>query len=417
MVGRAPIDHDGGMNERQQVNHEDGMNDTQETPRPTGPGDDFDPQRLRTIVDMKRSSDDRLLAGVCAGAAKYLNIDPVVVRIIIAVLTFVGGAGVILYAAAWLLLPSEDADRSLVAEWFKLDKNEEQVRTVGLVGAAALAVFSAWTSHGNVWWGFPWFVIPLAVLYFFFVVRPRRASRRYADMDPDAFPEAAAASSDLGAQITADVNAKIDRNVAERIRRAREPKSKALVLLTLSFIVIGVATTRIIADLNDGAPWTTYVAVALGITAVGLIVGTFFGYGGPLIPLGIVLGIVLAFGSVLPNAKVGDQSVRPLTAAQVDPTYKHGIGLLKLDLSQVSTPDQLLGRTITLKSGVGQTKVIVPAGINVVVVSHLKVGEIDVFDRTVDGTDNELSYPSDKPGPALIIKIDQRVGNVEVVRS
>jgi phage shock protein PspC (stress-responsive transcriptional regulator) len=403
MVRQSPIDHDGGMN------------DTQETPRPADPGDDFDPQRLRTIMDMKRSSDDRLLAGVCAGAAKYLNIDPVIVRVIIAVLTFVGGAGVILYAAAWLLLPSEDAEKSLVAEWFKLDKNEEQVRTIGLVGAGAVAVISAVGSHGHIWWGFPGFIIPLALLYFVFVVRPNR--RRRDDSDPAAFAATAATSSELGDQISEDVTAKIDRKVAERVKRAREPKSKALVLLTLSFIAIGVAITRIIADLNDGAPWTTYVAVALGITAIGLIVGTLYGYGGPLIALGIVLGLVLAFGSVLPSPKIGDQSVAPLTATQVDGTYKHGIGLLKLDLSLVAEPDQLLGRTITLKAGVGQTKVIVPAGVNVVVISHLKAGEIDVFDREVDGTDNELSYPSDKPGPALIIKIDQRVGNVEVVRS
>ncbi|MCW2798719.1 MAG: hypothetical protein JWQ70_191 [Aeromicrobium sp.] len=406
MVRQTSIDHDGGMNE------------TQETPRPADPGDDFDPQRLRTIMDMKRSSDDRMLAGVCGGAARYLNIDPVIVRVIIAVLTFVGGAGVILYAAGWLLLPSEDADRSLVAQWFKLDKNEETIRTVGLVGAGAIAVISAISSHGNVWWG-PWFVIPFALLYFIFVVRPNRRRRDHDDSAGVAGGDTTGAPfSDLGAQITDEVTAKIDRQVAERVKRAREPKSKALVLLTLSFIAIGVAITRIIADLNDGAPWTTYVAVALGITAVGLIVGTVYGYGGPLIALGIVLGLVLAFGSVLPSPKVGDQSVAPLTATQVDGTYKHGIGLLKLDLSSVAKPDQLLGRTITLKSGVGQTKVIVPAGINVVIDSHLKVGEIDVFERQVNGTDNDLAYPADKPSdPALTIKIDQRVGNVEVVRS
>ena len=162
-----PIDHDGCMN------------DTQETPRA---------QLIRTMSSTrsgcarswtsKRSSDDRLLAGVCAGTARYLNIDPVIVRIVIAVLTFVGGAGVILYAAAWLLLPSDDAEKSLVARWFKLDKNEEQVRTIGLVGAGAVAVISAISSHGDIWWGFPWFILPLAALYYFFAVRPRQAERR-----------------------------------------------------------------------------------------------------------------------------------------------------------------------------------------------------------------------------------------------
>lgn len=84
------------------------MNETEESPKPADAGDDFDPQRLRTIVDMKRSSDDRLLGGVCAGAARHLNIDPVIVRVIVAVLTFVGGAGVLLYFWLWALVPLEE---------------------------------------------------------------------------------------------------------------------------------------------------------------------------------------------------------------------------------------------------------------------------------------------------------------------
>ena len=395
-----------------------GMNDTQEVPRPAEPGDDFDPQRLRTIMDTKRSSDDRLLAGVCAGAARYLNIDPVIVRIVIAVLTFVGGAGVILYSAAWLLLPSDDADESLVARWFRLDKNEEQVRTIGLVGAGVVAVISAISSHGDIWWGFPWFILPLAALYYFFAVRPRQAERRAQASGLVDSPEATVASDELGAQITADVTAKIDRKVAERIRRAREPKSKALVLLTLSSIVIGLAITRICADLNDGAPWTTYIAVALGITAVGLLVGTFVGYGGPLIPLGIVLGISLAFGSTLPSAQIGQEVSAPLTPAAVQHEYKHGIGNLELDLTRVAQPKDLLGRTITVKAGIGQTVITVPEGLNVKIVSHLRVGQILVFGRETNGTANHLSYPAAEPNdPTLTIKIDQRIGNIEVVRS
>ena len=141
-------------------------------------------------------------------------------------------------------------------------------------------------------------------------------------------------------------------------------------LLTLSSIVIGLAVTRICADLNDGAPWTTYVAVALGITAVGLLIGTFFGYGGPLIPLGIVLGIALALGSVLPNAQIGQEQSTPLTSSAVQHEYKHGIGNLELDLTRVAQPKNLLGRTITVKAGIGQTVITVPEGLNVKIVSR-----------------------------------------------
>jgi phage shock protein PspC (stress-responsive transcriptional regulator) len=394
------------------------MNETHEAPRPADPGDDFDPHQMRTIIDMKRSSDDRLLGGVCAGAARHLNIDPVIVRVVVAVLTFVGGAGVILYAAGWLLLPSDDADQSRMAEWFKLDKNEEQVRTIGLVGAGALAIISAIGSHGHIWWGFPWFIVPFAALYYLFVVRPRRFLRNPVEPNPAEFAETPTTTADLGAEITADVTAKVNRKVAEKIRRAREPKSKALILLTLSSIVIGLAITRISADLNDGAPWTTYVAVALGITAVGLLIGTFFGYGGPLIPLGIALGFALAFGSVLPSPQIGQEESAPLTSAAVQHEYKHGIGNLELDLTRVAQPKNLLGRTIVLKSGIGQTVVTVPKGLNVKVTSHLRVGQILVFGRQTNGTANHLSYPASRPGhPMLTIKIDQSVGNVEVVRS
>ena len=94
-------------------------------------------------------------------------------------LTFVGLSGLILYLAAWFLLPAEDADQSIAADWFNLDKNEEQVRIIGLVVAAVLAALAIVGDSQWAWWGLPWVLVPLAVLYWLFVVRPRRrASRR-----------------------------------------------------------------------------------------------------------------------------------------------------------------------------------------------------------------------------------------------
>jgi phage shock protein PspC (stress-responsive transcriptional regulator) len=62
-----------------------------------------------------RPFDDRMLAGVASGVARYLGIDVTVVRIILAVLAVVGGAGVPLYLAGWLLIPDEDSDQSLAS--------------------------------------------------------------------------------------------------------------------------------------------------------------------------------------------------------------------------------------------------------------------------------------------------------------
>ena len=63
-----------------------------------------------------RPVQDRMVAGVAAGVARYLVVDVTVVRIILAVLTVVGGAGVPLYLAGWLLIPDEGATQSIASE-------------------------------------------------------------------------------------------------------------------------------------------------------------------------------------------------------------------------------------------------------------------------------------------------------------
>ena len=59
------------------------------------------------------------MAGVAAGIARYLGVDVTVVRIILAVLTVVGGAGVPIYLAGWLLIPDEGATQSIASEFIQ----------------------------------------------------------------------------------------------------------------------------------------------------------------------------------------------------------------------------------------------------------------------------------------------------------
>ena len=61
-----------------------------------------------------RSKNNRVVAGVAAGMAQYLNIDPTVARILWALTLLPGGIpGVILYIACWVLIP-EEGDNSAV---------------------------------------------------------------------------------------------------------------------------------------------------------------------------------------------------------------------------------------------------------------------------------------------------------------
>src|SRR3954467_11346491 len=98
---RAPTDHSG-------------MTTDTAAPDPGHAGYDAPPRRLY------RSRDDRLLAGVCAGLGRYTDVDPVLFRVTLAVLTAFGGVGLLLYGVGWLFIPEEGKDspvESLLRRW------------------------------------------------------------------------------------------------------------------------------------------------------------------------------------------------------------------------------------------------------------------------------------------------------------
>ncbi len=66
---------------------------------------------------LSRPTQGRMLAGVAAGIARYLGVDVTLIRIVLAVLAVVGGAGVPIYLAGWLLIPEEGAEESIASQF------------------------------------------------------------------------------------------------------------------------------------------------------------------------------------------------------------------------------------------------------------------------------------------------------------
>ncbi len=75
---------------------------------------------------LRRSADDRMLAGVAGGIARYLGADVTLVRVIIAALTLLNGLGLVLYVAAWLLIPEDGEEQSLAAAWIADRQNRSR---------------------------------------------------------------------------------------------------------------------------------------------------------------------------------------------------------------------------------------------------------------------------------------------------
>ena len=56
---------------------------------------------------LRLSMYDRKLVGVCGGIAEYLNVDSTVVRLVFALLTVLGGCGIIAYLICWAIIPRQ----------------------------------------------------------------------------------------------------------------------------------------------------------------------------------------------------------------------------------------------------------------------------------------------------------------------
>jgi phage shock protein PspC (stress-responsive transcriptional regulator) len=59
-----------------------------------------------------------MVAGVAAGLAEYLEVDPVAVRLAFVVLALMGGIAVPLYVVAWLVVPVEGSPNSIAEDVF-----------------------------------------------------------------------------------------------------------------------------------------------------------------------------------------------------------------------------------------------------------------------------------------------------------
>jgi phage shock protein PspC (stress-responsive transcriptional regulator) len=82
-----------------------------------------------------RDASDKFLGGVCSGIANYMNVDPAIVRLLFAIITFGGfGMGIIIYLALWIILPIRDLDTYVGKRLFR---NPDDKVISGVAGGLA----------------------------------------------------------------------------------------------------------------------------------------------------------------------------------------------------------------------------------------------------------------------------------------
>jgi phage shock protein PspC (stress-responsive transcriptional regulator)/predicted membrane protein len=353
------------------------MSDEEQTQRPQE-GDAKEESEPRRLY---RARGDKVIAGVAGGLGRYFGVDPIFFRIGFVALAFFGGAGLVLYGAAWLLVPLEGG----TGRPFDL---RLQGRTLTVVGAIvlALAVLAVLGQLGGGWGGGWWwwggFFGPLLFfaiggLLLWALLRGRSRGERGADA----------------------------RWIAGRIALAIG-------------ILAGSAVLFFGAALAAAAGGGAAVAALVVVIGILLIVAAFRGGARwlilPALLLALPVGIVSA-ADVDIDGGVGDRDYRPSSLGDLRDTYKLGIGRLRIDLRDLELPAG--DRPLRVDLGVGDAEVIVPESVCVALESRAGAGYVRLFDRDSAGLDVDWdSRPSAATDvPRLVLDADVGIGAIQVV--
>lgn len=439
-----------------------GMNETQDSARAesreqaeeSSGGPRVSPEQMRDVGRLRRSRSDRYVAGVAGGLGRHFDIDPTVIRVLIAVLTFFGGAGLVVYLAVWLLVPEDGEDKAPID--VRPDIQRALLVTAAVV--AALIVFGTpFANHG--WgWGFPLplLVIGLVALWIYTLVRRDKPAARppapwaYPPASPAAYPPASPPPAASGGQAGTTAQEGTTMSATETQQLPREstyaaaqppawmppppsaylpppkPRRTGLVLFwpTLALIAIGLGTLGIY-DVDNAVLPSAYVALALAITAVMLLIGAFVGRPGGLIALGLLTSIGLGVSTGVEAStdwQTGGETVSyaPTSAAAVSDTYTVPNGQITLDLRNVKDLAALDGRAIDLHLNAGEIKVELPPGMNADVTAGLRfAGDIVVAGDESNGLNPRVhrhltSVPASATAPTVTLDLEGRVGQITV---
>ncbi|MDX3852217.1 PspC domain-containing protein [Streptomyces sp. AK02-01A] len=409
---------------------------------------------------LRRSPRQKVFAGVCGGLGRYCDVDPVIFRIVVGVLTVTGGIGLIFYGFAWLLIPLEGEDENEVRRLLsgRVDGASLIAVLLALIGCGLF--LSMLGNDGTL--GF-------AAMLSIAVVGAAVWSQRRRVVAPDGgSPAPATAHSVTEAPpetkapptpgtpswwrdpivkdgttgpgnaaylwgpedtATADQAPRGRPAAAPGAPRPRAPRGIGGTVFLLAVLAFGLGTGLSWDSRPFGTSLQIGLAAALAAFGLGIVAGAFRGrIGAGTIFLTVVTAGLLAAASAIPKnitTEWGRQHWIPASVAAVQPRYELGSGVGTLDMSGLAVP---AGRTVSTSAevGAGLLRVVVPDGVTVKLRATAGLGDIrlpgerpDDVDVSPDQSRQRTFAPRAGADPAgtLELRLEVGLGQVEVVRA
>lgn len=414
---------------------------------------------MRDVARLRRSSTDRYVGGISGGLGRHFDVDPVLFRVLF-VVTAILGVGLFAYLALWLVVPEEGRERGILS----LDDRGRAVAVTVIAIAAGLLLVAGGVNGPDAGIIGPALLVGLVV---WLLSRRRDLSAAVA---PGPVPSYAPGTEGMPGDPPASVTDTTTATVAEapiyaaapgwageaQMSEARmgqtppaqipptqtpprllpgyvpkppNPKKRGPVLFgfALAAIVLGLGILGMVDTAGADVSAAAYPALALAISGCMLVLGAFFGRAGGIILLGLLSVLGLGVSTAAEHITDETLTAAPTSSAQVEDSYYLEAGEVRIDLSQVSDPAALAGRTIEVSAEVGDLHVILPHGVTVE--SHSTIegfGSTRILNQFSEGVDidrtdylepagSQDNAQSDKNQPLTLIT-SIGVGTIEVTR-
>ncbi|MCL2780311.1 MAG: PspC domain-containing protein [Actinomycetia bacterium] len=413
---------------------------------------------------LRRSRADRVAAGVCGGLGEHFAVDPVLFRVVFAV-SGLFGIGILIYLAAWVAIPEQGTASA------PIDRTLAELRRHRVPGwlVVGLLILIAWAILFS-WWS-PWQFLPIvAVAVLIGVALERHGARRdappmcpgaatqrvqadradrapgasapagatfdagstgFGPTGPAATATAATVPPDAGSTAFADLAARareIHNNLHARRRRVAPVRRATAAALLLTIGVLAIC------DVTAGIGFVVYFWAAAAVLLVGLAVGialrrTSWGLAW-LLALAVLGAFVFSGTRVSLADGSGDKLYVPRTVADLRAEYRQAFGRTTLDLTGLAAPTTP-GTTVTIRQIAGQVRVLVPAGLPVVVRGDVHLGQIEVDGGSINaqrhpgynvqrdievGAAGDITLDGSTATDAITVNVEMNAGQLAIDR-
>lgn len=390
---------------------------------------------------LRRSRRHKVIGGVCGGLGRHYDLDPVIFRVVLAVLAVAGGLGLMAYGFAWLLIPLDGED-----------ENEGRRLLSGRVeGPALTAVLCALVGSGLL---LSMLDDPDVVSFSVVVLAALAGAAHWAQRRRRAEQEGPV---DAAVQAVADGPARVPGHGGAppetqappapgttswwqepltkdgpSVRRFQGRDRRGGIGGWILLLATAACTAGVLASWQSwplGRSLEIGLACALTVCGLGLAISARYGRtGAGTIVMALLTCLLLAPAAALPKSVSADwirADWKPASAAGVRSRYDLGAGYGSLDLSALKlTKDQTVMTRVSL--GAGWLRVVVPRDATVKLTVDLGAGDLLLPDGRQNYEDVSPSLhkrltlkPADghEPRGTLELRLDTGAGRVEVSRA